>query len=200
MQEQCFSATGRDNLHKRDTLSLPVAAAVFAGATVLVGLPVMVLTLVLFEMILGVVDSIGATGVSAAVTLPVLLSVLAGVQAAYETTALRLHGMGALHRGSRLTVLVRHSLLGLYVLAVLAALTRFAWYWVPRDAWWQASVRCLPSLHCGSSSGLPSSSPTGVDGKPGELLSAPAKQPSARRYCDRLPYKTQRMHAAATLD
>jgi hypothetical protein len=102
--------------------SLPVAAAVFAGATVLVGLPVTVLTLMLFDVILGVADSIGVAGVGAAVTLPVLLlSVLAGLQAAYETTALRLHGMGALHRGSRLTVLVRHSLLSLYVLAFLTA-------------------------------------------------------------------------------
>jgi len=106
--------------------SLPVAAAMFAGATVLVGLPVMVLTLMLFDVMLDVADSIGAVGVGAAVTLPVLLlSVLAGLQAAYETTALRLHGMGALHRGSRLTVLVRHSLLSLYVLAFLTALTRF---------------------------------------------------------------------------
>jgi len=106
--------------------SLPVAAAMFAGATVLVGLPVTVLTLMLFDVILGVVNSIGATGVGAAVTLPVLLlSLLAGLQAAYETTALRLHGMGALHRGSRLTVLVRHSLLSLYVLAFLTALTWF---------------------------------------------------------------------------
>ncbi len=106
--------------------SPPVAAAVFAGATVLVGLPVTVLTLMLFDVMLDVADSIGATGVGAAVTLPVLLlSVLAGLQAAYETTALRLHGMGALHRGSRLTVLVRHSLLTLYVLAFLTALTRF---------------------------------------------------------------------------
>jgi len=106
--------------------SLPVAAAVFAGATVLVGLPVTVLTLMMFDVIVDVADSIGAAGMGAAVTLPVLLlSVLAGLQAAYETTALRLHGMEALHRGSRLTVLVRHSLLILYVLAFLTALTRF---------------------------------------------------------------------------
>jgi len=107
--------------------SLPVTAAVFAGAAVIVGVPVTVLTSTLFWDLLvafGVVDSIEAAGV--AVTLPAsLLSVLVGLQVTRETTALQLHGMGALHRGSRLAVLVRHVLLSLCVLAVLAGLTRF---------------------------------------------------------------------------
>jgi|APHM01.1.fsa_nt_gi hypothetical protein len=110
-------------------LSLPVAAAVFAGAVILVGVPAAVLTLMLFGELLvvfGVADTLEATGVSAAVTLPLLLvAVLVGLQVAYETTALRFHGLGALHRGSRLTVLARHGLLSLCVLAVLAGVTRF---------------------------------------------------------------------------
>lgn len=109
--------------------SLPVAAAVFAGAAVLVGLPAAVLTMMLFGELLvvfGVADTVEATGMGAAVTLPLLLlAVLVGLQVAYETTALRLHGVGALHRGSRLTVLARHGLLSLCVLAVLAGLTQF---------------------------------------------------------------------------
>ncbi len=132
--------------------SLPVAAAVFAGAVVLVGLPVMVLTGTLFGELLavfGVAEAIETTGTA---TAPVflslaLLAVLAGLQAAYETTALRLHGVEALHRGSRLAVLARHALLSLCVLAVLAGVTRFGLSAVlGAESSWVAALGALLAL------------------------------------------------------
>jgi hypothetical protein len=110
--------------------SLPVTAAVFAGAVLLVGLPVMLLTGMLFGELLGVfgvADAIETADTAKALMfLSVsLIAVLVGLQAAYETTALRLHGVEALHQGSRLTVLTRHGLLSLCALAALAGLTRF---------------------------------------------------------------------------
>jgi hypothetical protein len=61
--------------------SLPVAAAVFAGAVVLVGLPVMVLTGTLFGELLavfGVAEAIETTGTATALVFS-SLAVLAGV-------------------------------------------------------------------------------------------------------------------------
>lgn len=109
--------------------SLPVAAAVFAGAVILVGLPVTGVAMALsgeLLAVLGIADALGATDtVGAVVSLTVFLSaVLLGLEVAYEVTALRLHGVEALDRGSRLASLTRHALLSLCVLAVLAGVTR----------------------------------------------------------------------------
>lgn len=111
-----------------DAPSLPIASAVFVGAVVLVGLPVMALTIALIDELLivsgigdaldpsGTIDSVGYLAVFVA-------SALIGLQFAYEAAALQLHGTEALNRGSRFAILVRHVLLSLGVLFVLASAT-----------------------------------------------------------------------------
>lgn len=108
--------------------SLSIASAVFVGAVILVGLPVMALTAALFGGILavfGVADNLGtADTISAVVFLTVLISaVLIGLQIAYEAAALQLHGIEVLNRGSRPAALARHVLLSLGVVAALAGAT-----------------------------------------------------------------------------
>ena len=126
---EAFLLIGLRNPHVTDeSPSLSIAAAVFAGAVILVGLPVMALTMALFAevfVVFGVEDALGsADTINAVVFLTVLISaVLIGLQTAYEAAALQLHGIEALNRGSRLAVLARHVLLSLGVLAALAGAT-----------------------------------------------------------------------------
>jgi hypothetical protein len=108
--------------------SLSIASAVFVGAVILVGLPVMTLTMALFGEVFaafGVGDAFGtADTVNTLAFLAVLISAVGvGLQFAYEAAALQLHGIEALERGSRLAVLARHILLSLGVLAALAGTT-----------------------------------------------------------------------------
>lgn len=108
--------------------SLLISSAVFAGAVVLIGLPVTALTLALFAKVFsvfGVADALGTASVlNNVVVLAVFVSaVLVGVQVAYETAVLQVHGLGALDRGSQRAALTRHILLSLGVLAALAGAT-----------------------------------------------------------------------------
>lgn len=108
--------------------SVAIASAVFAGAVILIGLPVLALTLALFGEALsafGFTDTLeGADMIEAAVFLAVFLAAaLIALQFAYEAAALQLHGIEALNRGSRVAAIIRHVLLSLGVLAALAAAT-----------------------------------------------------------------------------
>lgn len=109
-----------------DAPSLPIASAVFAGAVILVGVPVMALTSVLLGELLAVshiADSLGSAASTTAFLAVFVASILIGLQFAYEAAALQLHGTEALNRGSRLATIVRHTLLSLGVVVALAGAT-----------------------------------------------------------------------------
>ncbi len=108
--------------------SLLISTAVFFGAFILFGLPVMLLTMALLGEVLavfGVADAIGTTDTVNAVVFSAVLiaAALIGIQAAYEAASLQLHGIDSLYRGTRLAVLTRHILLSLGVLVTLAGAT-----------------------------------------------------------------------------
>lgn len=111
-----------------DRTSVTVAAAVYLGSAILVGLPVAVGTARVLSALLEAAGR-GAALESTAVGLAVLVvALLVGLQLAVEVAAVQLGGLAALHRGSRRAGLARHLgaavLVGtLLVAAVLAGAT-----------------------------------------------------------------------------
>jgi hypothetical protein len=109
---------------KTDSPSVSGTTAVFFGAVLLVGVPAMGLTATFFGQVLavlGVADAVGSGGFVGDMLLvvPLVGSILVGLQVALEAAALQLHGTAALTRGSTLSVLFRHVLLSLCALVVL---------------------------------------------------------------------------------
>jgi hypothetical protein len=135
-----------------ETRSLVLAAAVFLGAVILVGVPATVFTLALIGEILAVLNvaetlETGSPGSIVAFLIVFLGSLLVGLQIAYEAALLQLVGITALNRGPRWVVLVRHlvvglGVLGLFSLAILIGILGL----FEADRLWLSGVSGLLSL------------------------------------------------------
>ncbi|TYL39589.1 hypothetical protein CV102_04670 [Natronococcus pandeyae] len=104
--------------------SLTISSAVFLGAVVLIGLPATALTMALFGTILETAGST-ATLEEPVVSLVLIgVSLLIGLQLAYEAAALQLNGVEALDRGSRRATVARYAILSAGVGVALLATIR----------------------------------------------------------------------------
>lgn len=110
--------------------SIPIAAAVYLGALILFGIPAFILSLTVIGGLLevsgieSVLDEYGFLEMPLVFGI-LLIALLAGMQIAYEIAMLQLHGLEALHRGSPRIALLRHALLLLGGLALLAVVAIF---------------------------------------------------------------------------
>ena len=101
-----------------------ISSAVFVGAIVLIGLPATALPMALVGTILETTGST-ATFEGPVVSLALLgISLLIGLQLAYEAAALQLNGVEALGRGSRLAAIARYTILSAGVGVALIATIR----------------------------------------------------------------------------
>lgn len=107
-------------------VSTPVAAAVFAGAAILVGLPGTALALRALSAlldVLGISITLGATVLDSLVGFAFAVGVLSfWLQISYEVAQLRLYGVSALSRGSRVGTLARYLVVWAAVLAAVVFL------------------------------------------------------------------------------
>lgn len=105
-----------------DRRSLLVPAAVYFGAAILIGLPAM---MIVFRAFGAVLSAVGLDGVLASSLglIFLALSLLIGLQLAYEAAAIQLGGIEALGRGSPRVALLRYVVLSVAVFVTLAAAT-----------------------------------------------------------------------------
>jgi hypothetical protein len=106
----------------QDDVSTPIAAAVFVGSAILVGLPATALVLSLVDVLFDLLDISVAFEVTALGNIFALGTASAvlflWLQISYEVAYLRLHGVSALSRGSRVGTLARY--LALWAVVVVA--------------------------------------------------------------------------------
>lgn len=116
-------------------VSTPVAAAVFIGSAILIGAPVTyaVVTVVLNAVFfaLDVVDvTVGSGPLAAALFIAaVVLVAWLWMRISYEVAQLRLYGVSALSRGSRVGTLARYLVLWGVILAALGSIAAFGLLW-----------------------------------------------------------------------
>ncbi|WP_436901439.1 hypothetical protein [Halovenus halobia] len=116
-------------------VSTPVAAAVFIGSAILIGAPVTyaVVTVVL-NAVFFALDVVDVTVGSGPLAAPLFIAAVVLVawlwmRISYEVAQLRLYGVSALSRGSRVGTLARYLVLWGVILAALGSIAAFGLLW-----------------------------------------------------------------------